>query len=124
MMKLFARAGPVAYLVLFALVLSGCGDEEEAPKDDQRLLEAQKRAREQAEQDRRPAEQLREQDRRVLEAQRKEAESDASTAMLLWATTAISLAVVIVLLARERRLRRVLEHLVRRLLGQKHERGP
>ncbi len=123
MMKLFPRAGPAACLVLFVLILSGCDEKEEEPKDQQ-LLEAQKRAREQAEQDRRRAEQLREQDRRILEAQRKEAESDASTAMLLWATTAIAMAVVIVLLARERRLRRVLEHLVRRLLGQKHERGP
>ncbi len=109
--------------MFFALALAGGGEDEKAPKD-QHLLAAQKRAREQAEKDRRRAEQLREQDRRVLEAKRQEAESDASTAMLLWATTAISLAVVIVLLARERRLRRVLEHLVRKLLGQKHERGP
>jgi len=123
MMRPFPRAGPGVFLVLFALALFGCG-EEDPRREDRRSLEKLREAREQAERERRRMQQLREQERRVLEAQRKEAESDASAAMLLWATTAVSLTVVIVLLARERRLRRILERLLRMLLGQKRERGP
>ena len=49
------------------------------------------------------------------------AEADASAAILLWAATAGSLVVVIFLLARERRLRGILERLLRILLGQGQE---
>ncbi|MGB2824225.1 MAG: hypothetical protein WBF17_24845 [Phycisphaerae bacterium] len=124
MRRPFSRAGPEVFLVLFALALFGCGEEEDSTPVDRRSLDEIRKAREQAEQERRRTQQLREQDRRVLEAQRREAESDASAAVLLWATTAVSLAVVIVLLARERRLRRILERLLRMLLGQNRERGP
>ena len=123
MTRQFPRAGLGAFLVLFALALFGCGGEDDTAQADRRSLEVARQAREQAERDRRRIQQLREQDRRVLEAQRKGSESDASVAMLLWATTAIAMAVVIVLLARERRLRRILERLLRALLGQKQERG-
>jgi len=121
-MRQFPRASPGAFVVLFALALFGCDeDDTTTTRADRQSLEA---ARQQAEQDRRRMQQLRDQDRRVLEAQRQEAGADASVAVLLWATTAIALTVAIVLIARERRLRRIMERLLRTLLGQKQERGP
>ena len=124
MMRQFPRASPGAFVVLFALALFGCDEDDTTTQADRQSLETARQARQQAERDRRRMQHLRDQDRRVLEAQRQEAGSDASVAMLLWATTAIALAVAIVLIARERRLRRIMERLLRTLLGQKQERGP
>ena len=124
MTKSSQRAGPrVWLLILLAATSFGC-DEKEADQEERRAREQLRHARERAEQERRQMQELREQDRRVLDAQRQEAESDVSAAVVLWVATAVSLVVVIVLLARERRLRRILERLLRTLLGRKQERGP
>ena len=124
MIRSSQRASPrVWLLILLAAVPLGCGGGE-ADREERHTREQLRQARERAEQERRRTQELREQDRRVLDTQRKEAESDSSAAVLLWVATAISLVVVIVLLARERRLRQILERLVRRLLGHKQERAP
>jgi len=125
MKNIYVRAGPLLCL-LVAMVLSGCDDGQAGREERRRLQEQARRAQEQAEQQRRQLDELqrqREQDRRGLEASKDEAESDTSAAVLMWAACAVALAVVIGLLARERRLRRILEQLLRLLLG-KRERGP
>lgn len=100
--------------------------EERQRVQERRQVEERQRAEErvtQAHQQVDRVQKQREQDRRVLETRTSEAESDTSAATLLWVSTAAALVVVILLLARERHLRRVLERLVERLLGVK-ERGP
>ena len=65
----------------------------------------------------------RDQDRRVLSAQKINAESDANAATIIWIGSSMALAVVILLLVRERRIRLLLERLSR-LVPEKQERGP
>ena len=125
MKNVHVRAGPLLCL-LVAMALSGCDDGQAGREERRRLQEQARRAQEQAEQQRRQlqeAQRQREQDRRVLEASKDEGESDTSAAVLMWAACAVSLAVVIGLLARERRLRNVLQRLLGLILG-KRERGP
>ncbi len=125
MKNVYVRAGPMLCLLL-AMALSGCDDGQAEREERRRLQEQARRAQEQAEQQRRQLEELqrqREQDRRVLAARKDEAESDASAAVVMWAACAFALAVVIGLLARERRLRNVLQRLLGLILG-KRERGP
>ena len=113
-----ARAGPVLCFLLLAA--TGCNDGESQRRERQELQEQIRKARQEQERMR----QRREKDRRVLEARRKEAQSDASAALVIWAATAIALTVVIVLLARERHLRAIVERVVRLLLGDRQEPPP
>ena len=125
MKNVCVRAGPLLCLLVL-VALSGCDDDQAEREERRRIQEQARRAQEQAEQQRRQLEELQrrhEQDRRVLEARRAESESDTSAAILTWAATGIALAIVIALLARERRLRRILEQLLRLLLGRR-ERDP
>ena len=114
------RAGPLL-CCLVVLAMCGCDDDGESDRTERRRLQERLRqAQEQSEQQRQQLEESqreREQDRRVLAARKDEAESDTGAAVMAWGATGIALAVVIALLARERHLRSILEHLVRMFLG-------
>ena len=56
------------------------------------------------------------------ESQRSGSESDFTGAVLVWGGTTVGFIFLVILLARERRGRRILEHVLRRILG--HLRGP
>jgi Flp pilus assembly protein TadB len=117
------KAIPVICLAgLLALAPSaplGCQEDRAAEREAARRLQQQhEREREELQRQAEEARRQREQDRRVLEARRSEAESDATAAVIVWAVTALALAVVIVLLARERRIRNVVTRLLALLLGK------
>lgn len=90
----------LALVVLIAGVLSGCsgGERERKAQDQDQLRQLQQQLLQERQQ--------RDQERRILDAKRIEAEGDASAAMFIAAAAGIALAVVILLLARERWLRR------------------
>ena len=121
MKNIHVRAGPLLFL-LVAMALPSCDDGQAQRQERRRLQEQARRAQEQAEQQRRQlqeAQQQREQDRRVLEARKTEAESDTSAAVLMWAACAVAVVILMLLLCREARIRKVLEHVVRLLLGRR-----
>ena len=121
MKRPYPRAGPLL-CCLALLVMCGCDDDGESERAERRRLQERLRqAQEQAEQQRQQLEESqrkREQDRRILEARKSGSESDASVAVMAWLATGVALAIVIVLLARERHLRGILERLVHMLLGR------
>jgi hypothetical protein len=101
----------ICLLLLAAMVPVGCDADRAAERETARRLQQHEREREELQRQAQEARRQQEQDRRVLDARRSEAESDATAA------------VVIVLLARERRIRSVLSRLLALMLG-KGEGGP
>lgn len=112
MTRTLAVTGGVLLLVLVA----GCGDDEEAARAERERLLAR------LDESHRRLDEVRQEGRRgVAGAQRQaaEAEEEASAARWLWGVSGLALALVLALLAREHRLRRVLERLVARILGER-----
>jgi len=118
--RLILCAGPI---VLIGLLLV-CGCDEEGPRQRQRLQEQLAQQQKQNEEQQRKVEELnrlREQERRVARTRESDEGADAGAATLAWIATSIALVVMIGLLARERRLRRLLERILAVLLGRKED---
>ena len=120
--------------VLLVVALSGCSDEPHDPDAQQeraererlqeRLEAAQQQAAE-AQEARRQLEQQLAYQRQVADAEDQTADArarhqqmDVRLILIVWAATAVSAVVLGLLLAREHRLRRMLQRLLRQLLGQ------
>ena len=113
-----ARASPVLWLVLLCL-LPGCkGD------DSSRAEQANRAERQRLQEEVQRVQQQRDQDRRVFETRKADAESDTSAAVTIWIASSAALLIVMLLLARERRIRNVLHERVRRPADNEKERGP
>jgi type VI protein secretion system component VasF len=120
--------------VLLAATLGGCGDQPDDPDEPQeraererlqeRLEEAQQQASEAQQARQRLEKQLAEQrasadrNERVDEARVRHQQMDVRIAIIVWTATAVACVVLGLLLAREHRLRRMLQRLLRQLLGQ------
>ena len=120
--------------VAFGIALTGCSDEPADPDARQeraererlqeRLKEAQQQAAEAQEARQHLEKQLAEQresaDRKesASEARMRHQQMDVRLAIIVWAATAVTCIVLGLLLAREHRLRRMLQRLLRQLMGQ------
>ena len=123
------RPWVLCIIVLLALPWAslGCNDDEDQQRRQQdrerrQFADQARRAQEQAEQAQKHAvdvERRRDQDRRVHQAREEETRSDTSAAMALWIASSAALAIVILALVREKRIRHVLQGLVRRMLRQR-----
>lgn len=109
------RASPAVLVVLCALAIYGCDE------DDQKQRQQQQQEREQLQKRLEEAQRQRDQDRRVLETRRDEAQSDTSASIAIWLATVFALLVAVLLVARERRKRRILERIVRLQMSAERE---
>ena len=119
-----ARASPVLWLVLLVM-MAGCksgggGDSDKAQQAEQAARAERERWQEEVQR----IQQQRDQDRRVFETRKADAESDTSAAVTIWIASSAALLIVMLLLARERRIRNVLHERVRRPADNEKERGP
>jgi uncharacterized protein YlxW (UPF0749 family) len=121
-------------LVIAALlsILSGCGSDREDDQAEraerQRLQERLEEAQEQAAKAQQARKQLEKQlakerqtadrNEQADEARVRHQQLDVRVAIIVWAATAVTCIVLGLLLAREHRLRRMLQRLLRELMGQ------
>ena len=116
--ELTRRSRPWALLAVAFLGATDCTEQPARPSQAERALDDLSR--------RVDAEQI----RREHEAARHHAElainrADLLGATVIWISTALAVAILALLLARERRARRVLERIIRLLLGRiRHSRDP
>lgn len=106
--------GCLGVFLLAVMALAGCDKDKDSTRQERQQMQEQVRR----------LEHQRDQDRRVFQALTQEAQSDAAAAMVMWIASSAGLLVVILLLARERHIRAVLQGLVGRLLGRHRPRGP
>jgi type VI protein secretion system component VasF len=134
MKQITTKLAVLALPIALGVMLTSCSDQPHDPDarqeraERERLQERLKEAQQQAAEAQKARQQLEKQlteirqaadrDEQTADARVRHQQLDVRVAIIVWAATAVSAVVLGLLLAREHRLRRMLERLLRHLMGR------